>query len=182
MCLSDWRRKWPSGRCTPLYLYVTTTRVLRYSTSRILMTYSIVSWCIWIVILIQKIRFVKNQTYLVSNWTISDPKEFSFLKINLHWEIENSRTFLEIWFLTEHFSEFLRFLKSREDFQQVENKYLEISKVWSYTEKILTKIIYAREAEQSIKDFYFDQVVELRQVFLSFWLDRWPMSVWPMSV
>ena len=64
---------------------------------------------------------------------------------------------------------FLRFLKSREDFQQVENKYLEISKVWSYTEKILTKIIYAREAEQSIKDFYFDQVVELRQVvFLSF--------------
>ena len=66
------------------------------------------------------------------------------------------------------FPEFLRFLKSREDFQQVENKYLEISKVWSYTEKILTKIIYAREAEQSIKDFYFDQVVELRQVFLSF--------------
>ena len=55
-------------------------------------------------------------------------------------------------------------LKSREDFQQVENKYLEISKVWSYTEKILTKIIYAREAEQSIKDFYFDQVVELRLV------------------
>ena len=73
--------------------------------------------------------------------------------------------------------EFLRFLKSREDFQQVENKYLEISKVWSYTEKILTKIIYAREAEQSIKDFYFDQVVELRQVFPSFWLaetaDQW---------
>lgn len=58
-------------------------------------------------------------------------------------------------------------MKSREDFQQVENKYLEISKVWSYTEKILTKIIYAREAEQSIKDFYFDQVVELRQVFPS---------------
>ena len=55
-------------------------------------------------------------------------------------------------------------MKSREDFQQVENKYLEISKVWSYTEKILTKIIYAREAEQSIKDFYFDQVVELRLV------------------
>ena len=54
------------------------------------------------------------------------------------------------------------FLKSEKDFQQVENKYLEISKVWSYTEKILTKIIYAREAEQSIKDFYFDQVVELR--------------------
>ena len=44
---------------------------------------------------------------------------------------------------------------------------MEISKVWSYTEKILTKIIYAREAEQSIKDFYFDQVVELRQVFPS---------------
>ena len=59
------------------------------------------------------------------------------------------------------------FLKSEKDFQQVENKYLEISKVWSYTEKILTKIIYAREAEQSIKDFYFDQVVELRLVFLS---------------
>ena len=75
------------------------------------------------------------------------------------------------------FPEFLRFLKSREDFQQVENKYLEISKVWSYTEKILTKIIYAREAEQSIKDFYFDQVVELRQVLPSFWLaetaDQW---------
>ena len=73
-----------------------------YGKLRILMTYWIVSWCIWIVILIQKIRFVKNQTYLVSNWTISDPKEFSFLKINLHWEIEISRTFLEIWFLTEN--------------------------------------------------------------------------------
>ena len=114
---------------------------------------------------------------MVSNWTISDPKEFSFLKINLHWEIENSRTFGN---LTENFSWFfLRFLKSRKDFQQVENKYLEISKVWSYTEKILTKIIYAREAEQSIKDFYLDQVVELRQVvFLSFWLAE---TAWPMS-
>ena len=80
------------------------------------------------------------------------------------------------------FPEFLRFLKSREDFQQVENKYLEISKVWSYTEKILTKIIYAREAEQSIKDFYFDQVVELRQVvFLSFWLAETVLIGWPMS-
>ena len=115
---------------------------------------------------------------MVSNWTISDPKEFSFLKINLHWEIQNHFQ-KNFWFFAEKFFRIFLvfFLKSREDFQQVENKYLEISKVWSYTEKILTKIIYAREAEQSIKDFYFDQVVELRQVLPSFWLaetaDQW---------
>ena len=100
------------------------------------------------------------------------PEDKSSLK---NWRFQN--IFVNLVFDRKIFPEFLRFLKSREDFQQVENKYLEISKVWSYTEKILTKIIYAREAEQSIKDFYFDQVVELRQVFLSFWLaetaDQW---------
>ena len=111
---------------------------------------------------------------MVYNLTISDPEEFFFFpedKSSLRSFFRRKKYFLN--FLENR--EFLKkigipktgFLKSEKDFQQVENKYLEISKVWSYTEKILTKIIYAREAEQSIKDFYFDQVVELRLVFLS---------------
>ena len=42
--------------------------------------------------------------------------------------------------------------------KSVERKYLELLKVWSLTEKQLTQIIYAREAESRIQDFYFDQV------------------------
>ena len=47
----------------------------------------------------------------------------------------------------------------------MERKYLELLKVWSLTEKQLTQIIYAREAESRIQDFYFDQVEKLRKSF-----------------
>ena len=52
-----------------------------------------------------------------------------------------------------------------ESLKSVERKYLEILKVWSLTEKQLTQIIYAREAELRIQDFYFDQVEKLRKTF-----------------
>ena len=52
-----------------------------------------------------------------------------------------------------------------ESLKSVERKYLEILKVWSLTEKHLTQIIYAREAELRIQDFYFDQVEKLRKTF-----------------
>ena len=91
--------------------------------------------------------------------------QFNFSELDFSYIIGYQYVYRQYQYSLFFLNFFFVFLKSKEDFQQVENKYLEISKVWSYTEKILTKIIYAREAEQSIKDFYFDQVVELRQVF-----------------
>ena len=75
----------------------------------------------------------------------------------------------KIWicFLTErHIYTDLETLKlDTESIKFVERKYLEVSKVWTLTEKTLTQIIYAREAELSIQDYYFDQVANLRKSF-----------------
>ena len=72
-----------------------------------------------------------------------------------------------ICFLTErHIYTDLEKLKlDTESIKSVERKYLEVSKVWTLTEKTLTQIIYAREAELSIQDYYFDQVANLRKSF-----------------
>ena len=76
------------------------------------MTYSIVTWCIWIVILIQKIKFVKNQTIWFLIEPFPTPK--SFLSWRFKSSLRDSKSFSRkiSGFLQKKFSEFFRFFFS----------------------------------------------------------------------